>query len=180
MPYATLATAVAVAKQPHRQLILCYEMQLYNSLRAGGEASRAQTPLPCRHSVWCPRFQLTAFCCDNAVPWRVHCCTACCRCVQGVLYTHRSNYLHALITVAPDMLALGAGGALPSGHQPAYYSGTACPLAARQQQQQAYPCPVYSSWPVVHVCIIVLNASHTRQALHSTVEVIGMLLQQTS
>lgn len=27
---------------------------------------------------------------------------------KGVLYTHRSNYLHALITVAPDMLALGA------------------------------------------------------------------------
>lgn len=32
-----------------------------------------------------------------------------CRVTQGVLYTHRSNYLHALITVAPDMLALGAG-----------------------------------------------------------------------
>jgi hypothetical protein len=31
-------------------------------------------------------------------------------CHKGVLYTHRSNYLHALITTTPDMLALGAGG----------------------------------------------------------------------
>lgn len=40
-------------------------------------------------------------------------------CAQGVLYTHRSNYLHALITVAPDMLALGAGGrsAMQKGQQ---------------------------------------------------------------
>jgi hypothetical protein len=37
----------------------------------------------------------------------IHLCVV--LCLQGVLYTHRSNYLHALITVAPDMLALGAG-----------------------------------------------------------------------
>jgi fatty-acyl-CoA synthase len=28
--------------------------------------------------------------------------------LQGVRYTHRSNFLHALITTAPDALALSA------------------------------------------------------------------------
>jgi hypothetical protein len=39
----------------------------------------------------------------------LHCAAMPALCWQGVLYTHRSNYLHALITVSPDMLALSAG-----------------------------------------------------------------------
>jgi hypothetical protein len=31
-----------------------------------------------------------------------------CHLLQGVRYTHRSNFLHALITTAPDALALSA------------------------------------------------------------------------
>jgi hypothetical protein len=36
------------------------------------------------------------------------CIAGCCH-LQGVRYTHRSNFLHALITTAPDALALSAG-----------------------------------------------------------------------
>lgn len=34
---------------------------------------------------------------------------SCCLCqLQGVLYTHRSNFLHAMVTIGPDSLCLGA------------------------------------------------------------------------
>jgi hypothetical protein len=59
---------------------------------------------------------VTVLCC--AVLWLfVRLCVVLVLCVQGVLYTHRSNYLHALITVAPDMLALGAGETRLTGRQ---------------------------------------------------------------
>lgn len=35
--------------------------------------------------------------------------------VQGVVYTHRSNWLHALMVVAPDALSIGSASSIMVG-----------------------------------------------------------------
>jgi hypothetical protein len=58
-----------------------------------------------RHAVMCGAMR-----CNVCV--HVCLCAGLLSVLQGVLYTHRSNYLHAIITTTPDMLALGAGAPL--------------------------------------------------------------------